>query len=207
MSSEKTAEHDREEEIRKRKLYNRWDVAFIIVVLLVGVFVCAWYNQLSSAPNVATITMTSTFWSSSTTTLLRVGDFNLTYHRGCLRIDPTTGWLVEHFVVTVYNRYNVSVEYVNTSVYVANIVFADGQFISDSLKPILETQGSIHNETLTFTVDFPITGIAYGKAYENNRVASGLFAVFVAIKQYDFVQEFPVEPNIPVSASVPTCLG
>jgi hypothetical protein len=207
----KPSKHSKSEEPKKKKPYNRWDIALVVIVLLLGLLGYRLFTQPSGP-----ITTTSTSLAASTSFLpitatnyrtLGLSDFNLTHSPGCLRTDPKTRWLVEHFVVTVYNRYKEATVYFNASVYVANIAWADGSFTFDSLKSILEFQGPIYNQTIKFTVDFPISGTAYGQSYASTQVATGLFGVFVGVEQNAPPLVYPAEPNIAVSSLASACSG
>lgn len=91
-----------------------------IVVLIVLAFFAYWsiYSYTHPTESVTTtISTTSPFATNTTGPVLSRADFNLTISNGCVFTNQTTGQTELLFVLTVTNRFNAHVHYVNESVW------------------------------------------------------------------------------------------
>ena len=98
----------------------------------------------------------------------------------------------EHFLVTIYNRYNETVNFVNASIFIGIIHFAD-QSSENNLSSLFET-GPEHTTVLTFVVDLQISGAFYAKP--TTTVDYAPFDVIIYIAQYGRVEQFWLLPEL-----------
>jgi len=149
--------------------------------------------------------------SLSTTPLyvsLQGTDFQMTNSSGCVFQEtngPYRGLIFEHFVVTVRNRFNETVRFVNVTIFVANVKFVDSLTNTKVSESVLVNVGPNDTAVLTFPVNFPISGVYFGKPYTYVDYAS--FDIIIYVTQNGQVEgPFWLKPElIAFPSTAPTC--
>jgi hypothetical protein len=176
-------------------------VVILIVVLVIGMVA---YSLTSTNPSPSTSTSalsavsTPTTQSSTTHISLLAGDFSITYEGGCVFPDPSTGKIRAHFYLTITNRFNDSVHYVNASL-AATVQLANGTTINIPEKQI---PGS---PTYTNAVGFPVYFFVAGSGFEHGTATMVSLTVRAYIGEVDGPVELPL--SIPIPASMTNCQG
>jgi len=92
----------------------------------------------------------------------------MTNSSGCVfqkTTGPYKGLIFEHFVVTVRNRFNETVRFVNVTIFVATLRFVDSLTSTKVSESMLVTAAPNDTAVLTFPVNFPVSGVYFGKPY------------------------------------------
>jgi len=109
------------------------------------------------------MTTTASTSTPSTTTLaplLKSADFNLTISNGCTFTNLTTGQTDLLFILTVTNRFNASIHYVNESV-IGNLTSTSGKKLP-SIPLSVSRPSSAYTDKLVLFLTVPIDSIPSG---------------------------------------------
>jgi hypothetical protein len=175
-------------------------------VLIWIVIVAILYHSppaLSSLSKTTSISTTTSFYAS-----LQGTDFQMTNSSGCIfheTTGPYEGLIFEHFIVTVRNRFNETIHFVNVTIIVASVKFVDSLTSTKVFESMLVNAGPNDTAALTFPVNFPISGVYFGKPY--TYVDYAPFDVIIYVTQNGQVQgPFWLKPElIAFPSTVPTC--
>lgn len=117
-------------------------------------------SLISSNESMTTTASTSTPSTTTLAPLLKSADFNLTISNGCTFTNLTTGQTDLLFILTVTNRFNASIHYVNESV-IGNLTSINGEKPS-SIPFSVSRPSSDYTERLVLFLTVPIGGIPSG---------------------------------------------
>lgn len=165
--------------------------------MFIGIVIVAvlYFNQPTPSP----ISTSSTYVS------LQETDFQMTNSTGCLlqrTTGPFNGLVVEHWIITVRNRFSENVQFVNASILVTTLAFADKS--TTGLYSYLPVAGPNDTAVLTFPIDFPISGAYFERSYTHVDYAP--FTVTICVMQYGHVQRFRLSPELTaLPSSAPNC--
>lgn len=91
-------------------------------------------------------------------------------------------------MITVTNRFNQIIHYVNASIELGSVTFTDFHY-PDITGPLdLYQAGPTDATTWTFPIDFPMSGIAYGTYYAGTSVMIGLFGISICIRIGSYIE-------------------
>lgn len=164
-------------------------MVILIVVLVIGIVA---YSLTPTNPSPST----PTIQSSKIHISLRPSDFNITNENGCVFPDPNTGKIVAHFYLTITNRFNETVHYVNASL-AATVQLENGTKIN---LPERQVPGS---PTYTNAVGFPVFFFVAGSGFEHGTATMVSLIVRAYIGEVNGPVELPL--SIPIPASMQNC--
>jgi hypothetical protein len=144
---------------------------------------------------------------SFTFTAIPFNFFNFTNSTGCLL--QKSGQTYEYYLITVTNRQNQSITYINASMQLGSVTFLDHHY-PDVTGPLvlLQAQGSSTGVTTwAFPIYFPMSGVAYGINYAGTNVMFGLFGIsmFIRIGNYAEGPFLIMHPDLEASYLAPHC--
>lgn len=135
--------------------------AIAIILLVTLAFLAYWYNYYYMHPTVTATISTSTPSAINTTVQsLKGTDFNLATSNGCMFTNQTTGQTELLFILTLTNRFNTPVHYVNEAV--------SGYLISNNFQNVpavpftVSYQSSDYTNRLVLWLTIPIVNIPSG---------------------------------------------
>ena len=169
-----------------------------IIILLVVVAVASWgYYSYTNPTRPSSVTFATTTHPSTTTNLhLQQGDFNITNDSGCVHKDASTGKDIAVFYLTITNRFNATVHYINASL-AATVLLNNGTKINI---PEKQVPGS---PTFSNAVTFPIyVGIA-GAGFEKGTATSVSLIITAYIQEINKPIELPL--FIPIPSMMQNC--
>ncbi len=182
--------------------FSKGDAAVILIVVLVIGMVAYSLRSSNPSPSTSTSTVsavsTPTMQSSTVHISLRAGDFNITNENGCVFPEPTTGKIIAHFYLTITNRFNESVHYVNASL-AATVQLTNGTKINI---PEKQVPGS---PTYTNAVGFPVYFFVAGSGFEHGTATMVSLIVRAYIGEVNGPIELPL--SIPIPTTMTNCQG
>ena len=192
-----------EEGSEKKRRMIGWLLGTVLIwVVVVAILYHGPLPALSSLSKNTSLSTTA-FYAS-----LQDTDFQMTNSSGCVFKEPNgpyRGLIFEHFVVTVRNRFNETVRFVNVTIFVANVKFVDSLTSTKVLESVLVNVGPNDTAVLTFPVNFPISGVYFGKPY--TYVNHAAFDIIIYVAQNGQVEgPFWLKPElIAFPSTAPTC--
>jgi len=161
-----------------------------------------------SPPALSPLSKTTSLSTTSLYVSLQGTDFQMTNSSGCVfqeTTGPYEGLIFEHFTVTVRNRFNETVHFVNATIIVATVKFVDSLTSTKVFESVLVNAGPNDTAVLTFPVNFPISGVYFGKPY--TYVDYAPFDVIIYVTQNGQVQgPFWLKPElVAFPSTAPTC--
>jgi|SRR5208282_2715762 len=169
-----------------------------VVVLIVIIALAYWGYYSYTNPTASVTTTISTATPSATNTvvpLLKWTDFNLTTSNGCTFPNETTGQTELLFILTVTNRFNVSVHYMNESATVSLISPNNGNGIS--VVPFtVSLRSSDYTNRLVLLLTTPI-----------GNIPNGTFDLSISLTAYAKEVNGPIDllDQIPLTQAISAC--
>jgi len=181
-------------------------VGWSLGTVIIWIVIVAILYQSQPAPS--PLSTTTSLSTTSPYVSLQGTDFQMTNSSGCVfqeTTGPHKGLIFEHFTVAVRNRFNETVHFVNATIFVATIKFVDALTSTKVFESILVNAGPNDTAVLTFPVNFPISGVYFGKP--NTYVDYAPFDVIIYVTQNDQVQgPFWLQPElIAFPSTAPKC--
>lgn len=162
------------EQTKKKQRIHPIDKLVAILLISVVVGVIAYYSYQSASSTTSTSSRVQPY-------AIPFDYFHLTNTTGCLKQEGMQTY--EYYVVTITNRSNETVHYINASIELGDVEFMNYNYPDVTGPLVLFQAGPNDTVTWTFPIYFPMSGIAYGTYYEGTNVRLAIFDVVIYIKE------------------------